>query len=110
MPDVVISSNLNYAEVKPVYREALGRGADGLSVDEPDRFPDQVFSFVTKEARNSEETEVPNVIEIYVKDRGDIAVFDPIGRDKQIYRRTDDGSYEEHLRDVIRNSQHMEVR
>lgn len=110
MPDVVINSNLNYAEVKPVYREALGRGADGLSVSEPDRFPDQVFSFVTREARDSEETEIPNVIEIYSNDEGDIAVFDPIGRDKQVYRRTENGSYGEHLQDVIRNSQHMEIR
>lgn len=109
MPDVLINSNLNYAEVRTVYKEALGSGADGLSVEEPSRSPDLVFRFITEEVRSEDSLEIPNVIEVYSSDEGDIAVFDPVGREKQVYRRTDEGSYEAHLKDIIEHSQHMRI-
>lgn len=110
MVEVIIDSNLNYAEVKPVYKDALGGGADGLSVTEPDaRRPDSLFSFVTRESKNDDGVIMPNEIRVYNNKDGDIAVFDPLGRDNKVYRITDGRSYEESLRSVIRNAEHMEI-
>jgi hypothetical protein len=109
MIEIIINSNLNYAEVKPVYKTALGNGADGISVKEPERRPDSLFSFVTREGKNNDDVTIPNEIRVYNDQDGDIAVFDPMGRDNKVYRRTDGESYENSLRDIIESSDHMEV-
>lgn len=114
MPVVLIHAKLGYHNITPVYKNALGDGANGLSVEEPDRRPDSAYEFVVAENFSSDEDEedtrdYSGTIRVYHEEDGDIAVYDPLGRDNEVYQRTDGGSYDEAIRQIIKRSEHMEI-